>query len=290
MSVSVICTLALVLTTVLASSNTTEGGKELIPLPPILKGLIREDCFEKFQLFDFSDVECIKFTISKGIGLAIVVGSGILKVPQIIKILQNSSVEGLAPISMYIETTIFMQTAGQGKYSGLSFTVYGESFIIFGQNCIIILLIWLYNKNIGMLEKLVIFAFLIGYAFLLFDPLGKAIIQDEHWKLITSSSTFMNIMAKVPQILTIYSNKSTGALAFFTFFLNFAGSIARLGTVLVESDDFLFRLQYIVGVLLNTIIIIQFFLYWNSSSEKAKAPAKVHQNKTGVKEKKNKLE
>jgi mannose-P-dolichol utilization defect protein 1 len=135
-----------------------------------------------------------------------------------------------------------MQTAGQGFFSGLSFTVYGESFIIAAQNLIIILLFWTYNKSVGFLEKLVIFAFLVGYAVLLFDPLGKGILTEEHFKMITSASTVMNVMAKLPQIYTIFSNKSTGALAFFSFFLNFAGSVARLGTVLIESDDFMFRL------------------------------------------------
>jgi len=110
------------------------------------------------------------------------------------------------------------------------------------QNYIIILMIWAYNKDIGILEKLVIFAFMTAYAILLFDPMGKGFLTEEHFKLITSASTGMNVMAKLPNIYNIYSNKSTGALAFFSFFLNFAGSIARLGTVLVESDDFLFRL------------------------------------------------
>jgi len=135
-----------------------------------------------------------------------------------------------------------MQTAGQGYFSGLSFTVYGESFIIAAQNFIIILLIWTYNKSIGFIEKLFITAFLIGYGCLLFDTMGTGILTEEHFKIITSASTGMNMMAKLPQIYTIFSNKSTGALAFFSFFLNFAGSIARLGTVLVESDDFMFRL------------------------------------------------
>lgn len=174
--------------------------------------------------------------------MAIIVGSGILKIPQIIKILQNSSVDGLSPIAMYIETTVFMQTAGQGYFSGLSFTVYGESFIIMAQNFIIICMIWVYNKQIGIFEKLLIFAFMTAYAVLLFDPMSKGFLTEEHFKLITSASTGMNVMAKMPHIYTIYANKSTGALAFFSFFLNFAGSIARLGTVLVESDDFLFRL------------------------------------------------
>lgn len=50
-----------------------------------------------------NNVECIKFTISKCIGFAIVAGACILKVPQIAKILSNGSVDGLTAISLYSE-------------------------------------------------------------------------------------------------------------------------------------------------------------------------------------------
>ena len=52
-------------------------------------------------------MECVKFTISKGIGFAIVAGSSILKLPQIIKIVSGKSVAGLAAISYYIEVCIY---------------------------------------------------------------------------------------------------------------------------------------------------------------------------------------
>ena len=66
-------TLFLVLSVLAA---TSEGVK------PVLKFYVfREDCYAKFLAQDFSDSECIKFTISKAIGLAIVAGSSILKVP-----------------------------------------------------------------------------------------------------------------------------------------------------------------------------------------------------------------
>jgi mannose-P-dolichol utilization defect 1 len=64
-----------------------------------------------------------------------------------------------------------------------------------------------------------------------------------------------------------FKNKSTGQMAFVTFFLSFMGSIARLGTVLNESDDFMFRLQYIISFFLNLMIITQFALYWKSSAK-----------------------
>lgn len=73
--------------------------------------IFREDCFDKFvsDIVGFiTDADCMKFTISKGIGLAIVAGSSILKLPQIIKILSSNSVEGLSALGMYLETVNFM--------------------------------------------------------------------------------------------------------------------------------------------------------------------------------------
>lgn len=134
--------------------------------------IFREDCFEKFQKFDISDKECLKITISKGIGFLIVLGAGILKIPQILKILSASSVEGLSQFTLYIETVIFMQTGAFGRFSGLSFSVYGESLIIMVQNYVIILLIWYYNKSVGYVEIFFIFTFMATYAVLMFDPLG----------------------------------------------------------------------------------------------------------------------
>jgi len=44
--------------------------------------IFREDCYDKFFVQkQFDDSDCLKFSLSKGIGLAIIVGSGILKVP-----------------------------------------------------------------------------------------------------------------------------------------------------------------------------------------------------------------
>ena len=82
--------------------------KEESPVP--LKFYIfKEECLNKFLKYDFEDMECIKFTISKGIGLGIVCASSILKLPQIIKIISNGSVQGLAPISTYIEVSSLLR-------------------------------------------------------------------------------------------------------------------------------------------------------------------------------------
>ena len=79
-------------------------------------------------------------------------------------------------------------------------------------------------------------------------------------------------------------------MAFFTFLLAWLGSIARLGTVLVESDDLLFRLQYITGCVLNTLIVLQFALYWNAPKQATSKTAPRAAASPAKRDRKNKLE
>lgn len=87
----------------------------------------------------------------------------------------------------------------------------------------------------------------------------------------------MVLLSRLPQIFQNWQAKSTGQLAFITFFLSWAGTIARTGTVLFESDDFLYRLQFVVSLLLNTVIMVQFAMYWqNVQKPKKRARIVVH--------------
>ena len=169
--------------------------------------IFRDDCYAKFTSFDFSDSECLKFTISKGIGFAIVAGSCILKVPQILKITNSGSVEGIAAISIYVETLNFINTAANSVRLGLAFSVYGEALFIEVQNVVIILLLWKYNKHINSAEKLIVSLAIIAYTYLLFEG---SYLTEEHWSLISSSSMGLTVLTRVPQIYTTFVAKSTG--------------------------------------------------------------------------------
>ena len=65
------------------SASSAEGNNEEKKEVVTKFKIFREDCFEAFfTRFDFfSDMTCIKFTISKAIGLAVISGSFIYKVP-----------------------------------------------------------------------------------------------------------------------------------------------------------------------------------------------------------------
>lgn len=83
-----------------------------------------------------------------------------------------------------------MQTAGQAISKNIPFSVYGESLIIMCQNFVIISLIWSYNKHIGTIEKFMVAAAGVGYAYLLF-VIPHAITEDM-WGVISSSNSILS--------------------------------------------------------------------------------------------------
>jgi mannose-P-dolichol utilization defect protein 1 len=96
----------LAMVTVRAEVEQASNATKAKAAPLIKYFVLREDCYDKFvNKQDFSDKECIKFTLSKTIGFAIIVGSAIVKLPQIIKIVVNGSVKGISSISYYIEVS-----------------------------------------------------------------------------------------------------------------------------------------------------------------------------------------
>ena len=116
-----------------------------------------------------------------------------------------------------------------------------------------------------MLEKLAFVAFTSVYSTVL---LMDTNVPENAWALISSSNIIFNIMSRLPIIYENFRSKSTGVLAFLTFFMGWAGACARLGTVLMESDDPMYQAQFIMSTFLNTVVMLQFGLYWNSTDKK----------------------
>lgn len=55
---------------------------------------INQECYASLvENLNFGDVECLKYSLSKGLGIAIVAGGTVMKVPQILlsEWLQNST-------------------------------------------------------------------------------------------------------------------------------------------------------------------------------------------------------
>ena len=86
--------------------------------------------------------------------------------------------------------------------------------------------------------------------------------------------------ALVPQILQNFFAKSTGQNTFETFFLNWAGGVARIASVVLNSDDFMYTMQFVIALGLNTTIILQFACYWTQPVAAKKRARLVSAKKT----------
>lgn len=148
---------------------------------------------------------------------------------------------------------------------GLQFSVYGENLFIFAQNLAIIGMMWHFDRTIGAFQKLMFATFISVYAYVLFSGM----MPEDGWAIVSSSSLVVGLVSRIPQIWQNYCAKSTGALAFVTFFLMFLGTIARAATIFFESKDVMLRSQMALALAMNTIIVFQFAIYWNSKEPTA---------------------
>ena len=140
-------------------------------------------------------------------------------------------------------------------------------------------MVYHYDSTVSIIEKIGFVAFFGVYAtWLIMDTS----VPENIWPMVSSSCIIFNILSRVPQIYGNFCAKSTGVLSFVTFLLAFGGAVARLATVLIESDDPLYKAQFIMSTFLNTIIMIQFALYWNSDANKSKT-SEVEMKSTGKK-------
>ena len=111
MSFSKVSLLLLVLA-VLAASATSAKKEENSPKPAVKYFLFREDCFDTFFVKnDFTNPDCLKFSISKLIGYLIISGAMIIKVPQVLKIYKNKSVHGIAKSLFYLEIFMYLHSS-----------------------------------------------------------------------------------------------------------------------------------------------------------------------------------
>ncbi|KAF9167667.1 hypothetical protein DFQ26_003631 [Actinomortierella ambigua] len=247
-------------------------------LPYVLKApataIIGEQCYSALiEDLDYKNVPCIKYSISKGLGMGIVLGGAIVKVPQIIKIVAAHSAEGVSFTSYMLETLASVISLAYNVRQNNPLSTYGETFFVTIQNLIILGLMMLYSKR-------QLSGFIIISSFLF---LGKLLAQTSSMTHLDGSvvtSTLVpagamavlqaatipiNLASKVPQIIENYRNGSTGQLSAFTVFNYFAGSLARVYTTMTEVDDMIILAGFLLSTLFNCILALQMALYWNAT-------------------------
>lgn len=238
------------------------------PIRNIGESLIGETCYKSLVLdINEADSACIKHAVSKGLGYGIVGASSIVKVPQILKLVNSKSAAGVSFLSYFLETAAYLVSLAYNARSGFPFSTYGETALILIQNVIISLLVLNYSGRKAAAAVFV--AGLAGSATALFSP---EILSAETLKMLQAGAGAVGVLSKIPQILAIWSEGSTGQLSAFTVINYLIGSLTRIFTTLQEVDDKLILYGFLGGFALNVVLTLQIMYYWNS-------PAKTSANK-----------
>ena len=187
---------ALVLTTaVLATSASTHKKAD----DELILGLFTPNCFEAFVThYDFANVACIKAVVSKALSYAIITGSLILKLPQILKILAAKDVTGLTPSAFYMEVVLYLSSTIYNLLRGYPLSTWGENLVILAQNIALVLLLWTFYKP--TIPTTTRFVLVLVFAAMAASMLS---IPEEFQWLLASAGIPVSIVARIPQVTIV---------------------------------------------------------------------------------------
>ncbi|XP_018868604.1 mannose-P-dolichol utilization defect 1 protein isoform X1 [Gorilla gorilla gorilla] len=108
--------------------------------------LLPEKCYDQlFVQWDLLHVPCLKTLLSKGLGLGIVAGSLLVKLPQVFKILGAKSAEGLSLQSVMLELVALTGTMVYSITNNFPFSSWGEALFLMLQTITICFLVMHYR-------------------------------------------------------------------------------------------------------------------------------------------------
>ncbi|KAI1326974.1 mannose-P-dolichol utilization defect 1 protein [Xylariaceae sp. FL0255] len=239
------------------------------PIRDLGESIIGETCYKTLVLqLDPTHADCLKYAVSKGLGIGIIGASSIVKVPQILKLTQSKSADGISFLSYLLETSSFLITLAYNIRNGFPFSTFGETALILGQNVVITVLVLHYSGRASMAALFV--AVLATSIVTLFSN----VLDMQTLGYLQAGAGVLGVASKVPQIAAIVQEGGTGQLSAFTVFNYLAGSLSRIFTTLQEVDDKLILYGFVAGFALNCVLAAQMVYYWNAPSAKAKGKRK----------------
>lgn len=242
----------------------------IIRLPQFIKDLATwvlgdPHCYEEIvESLNLGNIECLKFGLSKGLGLGIVFGGCIVKIPQIIVILRARSTRGISLTSYVLETFAYFITIAYNLRDRNAFSTWGESLLIAIQNVLIVMLMKFFRRKRFDALMVPLLSFLVSY--IMSDP---ELVGEAAMSLLMALTIPVILLSRLPQIYTTYQHGSAGNLSLFTVFNYFLGTAGRVYTTYQEVDDKLILLGNVLAFLLNAIVLFQTLFYRNNFVKQA---------------------
>ncbi|KAJ7121340.1 hypothetical protein C8R43DRAFT_900322 [Mycena crocata] len=239
--------------------------------------IVGKECYTSLiENLDFGDVKCIKYSVSKVLGVGIVVGGSIMKVPQILLIVRAKSARGLSLPAYILETLSYAITLEYAYRNEFPFSTYGENLFLTIQNIFITLLIILYAPRSTDKTANAVIASLGMLVF----GLTISLISLPLLAILQLTTLPLSLFSKFPQIRQNHRAQSTGQLSAFAVISQVAGCSARLFTTATEVGDAIVAAGFALALVLNVILGAQLWMYWGRDdvrdkkialAEKAKA-------------------
>ncbi|KAH7913218.1 hypothetical protein BJ138DRAFT_1171444 [Hygrophoropsis aurantiaca] len=230
--------------------------------------IIGQKCYTSLvENLNVGDVDCLKYSLSKGLGLGIVVGGSIMKVPQLILILNARSARGLSLPAYVLETLAYAITATYSYRNEFPFSTYGENLFLTIQNTIITLLIIYYptaslRKSQDVTSRLTAAAVATAALAATLYILPKDILS-----FLQLATLPLSLFSKLPQITQNSRARSTGQLSAFAVISQIAGCLARLFTTATEVGDAIVTAGFALALVLNIVLGAQLWMYWGKEDK-----------------------
>lgn len=231
----------------------------------------------------FIAVPCFKALLSKGLGLGIIAGSLLVKVPQVLKIIQNKSGEGINLIGVFLDLLAITFHMSYSFMKGFPFSAWGDNTFLALQTAAIAALVLFYGGAKGKSAL-----FLLAYAALVY-VLNSGLTPIHVLGMVQTCNIPILLVGKLTQAWTNFRNGSTGQLSAVTVILLFAGSVARIFTSIQETGDQMMIITFCASSFANGVILAQLLYYWNKKPVKS-AASKPSSSKSAKKPKSKKVD
>ncbi|XP_055859163.1 mannose-P-dolichol utilization defect 1 protein homolog [Episyrphus balteatus] len=225
--------------------------------------IMNEECYDNYFVdHDFLDVPCFKALLSKGLGMGIIAGSLLVKVPQVLKILANKSGEGISVMGVLLDLVAITFHMSYNFMNGYPFSAWGDAVFLILQTAAIAALIFFYGGSSAKAG-----VFLAAYSTIVY-VLNSGLTPLKIIFMAQSINIPIILVGKMTQAYTNYKNKSTGQLSAATCFMLLAGSLARIFTSIQETGDPMMVLTFGVSSFANAVIVAQMVYYWKKTGKK----------------------
>lgn len=157
------------------------------------------------------DPTCVPLVVSKVLGLAIVSASAIVKVPQILKLLNSRSSRGVSFISYALETASLLITLSYNARQNFPFSTYGESALIAVQDVVVGVLVLAFAGRQAAAAAFVATVAAAVYGLLI----DESLVDAQTMAYLQAGAGILGIASKAPQIWTVWQEGGTGQLSAF---------------------------------------------------------------------------